>query len=314
MTSPQVMALFEAVKIGDIELLRVALARGAPVDSRHKCGQTPLMVASWNGHLGIAAELLAAGADINARSSDQLTALAFAAWGGQKSMMKFLIARGADVLARDGIEQNLLHHAAVSKSAEVVQLALEFGLPINEFDLTGHSPLQLAREEGSPEIVQIFLQAGAVMQRGGSQMNTQSLFEYIEGLKSNGDFKPFSAILIGTIPELVELHTPNGNVLGSGCLQDKNGVMPFLVRPNDFEHHKKLLFEVAGEYRISRMTDPLDESVEPYETEGRINKLLAPPAVMVQFRVDPIDDAGDEDKAVDIFLTGIALRGDQRTE
>jgi hypothetical protein len=65
--------------------------------------------------------------------------------------------------------------------------------------------------------------------------NAQSLFEYIERLKSRGKMKKFTATLEGTMPEIVEFHTLNGSVLGSGTFHCQGGLLSFLVRPETFE-------------------------------------------------------------------------------
>lgn len=67
--------LHESVEIGDLNLATYLLKKGAQVDSLDIAHQTPLMIASFNGHFDIMKLLLEKGANPNAQSYDHKTAL-----------------------------------------------------------------------------------------------------------------------------------------------------------------------------------------------------------------------------------------------
>ncbi|MFH1115319.1 MAG: ankyrin repeat domain-containing protein [Pseudomonadota bacterium] len=151
-------ALIWAAFLGDVELVRLLLEKGAEVNVRLTDGLTPLLCAmtgSWrNGihkSLGSRFEvnvlernrppaekfsdrrmemvklLLDHGADVNALPAKGTTALMWAINRGQAEMVQLLLERGADPNAklRDG--STLLQSAALLGCAEVVKLLIEHG-------------------------------------------------------------------------------------------------------------------------------------------------------------------------------------------
>lgn len=73
----EVVDYLEAVKSGDVDMLRSAIARGAHVDTHHRCGMSGLIIAADAGHSGVVECLLEHRADVNFLWSMQ-TALFYA--------------------------------------------------------------------------------------------------------------------------------------------------------------------------------------------------------------------------------------------
>ena len=69
----------------------------------HKPGTdlTQLMLASAMGNVEVVRELIERGADINQRGPRKSTALMFAAGGGHLEIVKVLVERGADIFAAE---------------------------------------------------------------------------------------------------------------------------------------------------------------------------------------------------------------------
>ena len=92
----------EAVKRGEAEGVRNALARGASANAKDEGGVGALIWAARYGYADCAAALMEKGADVNATDkSHGFTALLVAAWQGRTGTLKLLMEKGADVNAVD---------------------------------------------------------------------------------------------------------------------------------------------------------------------------------------------------------------------
>jgi ankyrin repeat protein len=111
----QQSALHKAVNNANV--LRLLLDAGAPTDTRDASGLTPLMDASWHGHLDAVQLLLKAGADLDARSATGASALTLAARHGHPVVVAHLLQAGADVESKNEAGESALWlsapHAAV---------------------------------------------------------------------------------------------------------------------------------------------------------------------------------------------------------
>ena len=92
-------SLLEAVAVGDLNVVRTTLARGASPDTRDELGRTPLMLAADRGDRDVAEALLDHGAAIDARTLSGDTALMVAASRGRVDVVRLLLERSADVTA-----------------------------------------------------------------------------------------------------------------------------------------------------------------------------------------------------------------------
>lgn len=91
-------ALHTAAAYGRAGVAEVLLDRGADVNARERCANTPLHLAARNGHLATARVLVDRGADTDAMEADSLsTALVLACDAGHWDIAKLLVERGADV-------------------------------------------------------------------------------------------------------------------------------------------------------------------------------------------------------------------------
>ena len=93
-------ALHRAAQVGDIEVLRAALAAGVDVDARDGQGWTALMHAVNKGYPLLVEPLLAAGAGVDVRAPDGATALFMAAVLGHTEIIALLMKAGADISIR----------------------------------------------------------------------------------------------------------------------------------------------------------------------------------------------------------------------
>jgi ankyrin repeat protein len=114
------------------------LARGADVNATERHGQTALMWAAAEGHVGVVRALLEAGADFRTPVPSGFTPLAFAVREGRTEVVRVLLKAGADV-------------------NEAMQPKRTGG----RGPARGTSPLILAVENGHFELAVVLLTAGA---------------------------------------------------------------------------------------------------------------------------------------------------------
>ena len=115
--------LFEAIRSGDTQRVRIALGAGADPNSRDATGATLLMYAVIHGSRESVRLLLDRGAYVNAANGNGSTALMWAA--GDTTMAKLLLERGAAVEARTADGTTALAVAARYGNAESLRLLLE---------------------------------------------------------------------------------------------------------------------------------------------------------------------------------------------
>lgn len=118
---------------GDIEVMRLCLAHGVPVDYQTELGTSVLAAVAIGAMVGrdwnTAAFLLENGADVNWRDDDGLTALHLAAsaqlWDFDKLAMENLVRAGADPGALDSLDLSPLHYAAAMNNRRAMAVLLQ---------------------------------------------------------------------------------------------------------------------------------------------------------------------------------------------
>jgi len=139
--------LRHACKIGDAELVRSLVQKGADVNSEGQVGQASLLVASWHGHVGIAQFLLDHGARIDTVDSVERSALMLHLERSLASekLITLMLERGADANAVDLHQRTPLMYACkTSGNAHIVHLLLRNGADVNAVDKNGNTPLMHA--------------------------------------------------------------------------------------------------------------------------------------------------------------------------
>lgn len=136
------------------------------LQARSSDGWTPLHLAAFFGHSGLANALLDRGADANARSTNQMknTPLHAAAAGRQVELVRILLTREADPNARQRGGWTALHSAAQTGDLEIIQLLLSHRADINARADNNQTALDLALTEDHHEVVRLLEHGGANLQ------------------------------------------------------------------------------------------------------------------------------------------------------
>jgi ankyrin repeat protein len=148
--------LFQAIRRGDVTLLKDILRRGTPPDVRTTDGTTPLMAAALHGQSEMVDCLLRHGADPRARNHRGVTPLLWAA--REPAKVRMLIDRGADANAASDLDNTPLMAAAGSPdAAPSVQILLEHGADPLRRNKSGRSALFFAAQSGNSKALRLLL-------------------------------------------------------------------------------------------------------------------------------------------------------------
>jgi len=125
---------------------------------RNPLGETPLMMAAVQGHLGIVQALFKAGGDVS--SGQGWSALHYAAWRGHADVCKFLLENGADIDARgpNGITPVMM--AVRSGDLETVKWLVWEVADLSLKSVDGASALSWAEKLGMEDIAKHLRLAG----------------------------------------------------------------------------------------------------------------------------------------------------------
>ncbi len=153
--------LFEAVRSGKVECVKLLLEHGADVNFTESHDQTALAKATIDSNLECVKLLLEAGADVNKADQHQRTTLTWAATLSNLACMNQLLEAGADVNKEDLDGQTPLFEAAYRGDALGVQLLLEAGASVNVADRGEGKLLWAAAWGGDATCMDLLLKAGA---------------------------------------------------------------------------------------------------------------------------------------------------------
>ncbi|XP_029386520.1 ankyrin repeat domain-containing protein 50 isoform X1 [Echeneis naucrates] len=162
--------LTSAAHEGSSNVVELLLAHGSdPLISDHQ-GQTPLSLASRQGHVKVLSVLLhwaksqapeTAVEMMEHIDNEGWTALRSAAWGGHGEAVQLLLDAGADVDGCDGEGRTALRAAAWGGHEAIVLTLLDYGARVDKADSKGRTPLIAAAYMGHHEAVEILLDHNA---------------------------------------------------------------------------------------------------------------------------------------------------------
>jgi hypothetical protein len=146
--------LYEAVRHGDMESIRVALESGViDVNMRDQYNKTPLMVACSHGRLDIVSFLINHGADVNAIDNFCWTPLHHACHTGEVKVVRLLLDNGANIDAQGANGGTPLMRAIESTHRAMVKLLVDRGAKVTLENKVGDNALEVARKWGDDYIL-----------------------------------------------------------------------------------------------------------------------------------------------------------------
>lgn len=162
--------LHNAAQLGDLEMAKALIAKGADVNARTTrpqggrgggggggrggppAEQTPLMLAARGNHVDVMQSLIKAGADPKLKAQDGTTLLMAAANSGHIEAVRYAYELVPDIAAVTANKQTAMHSALAGTLQNstpldicvVIQFLAEKGADLTAADATGKTPLTLA--------------------------------------------------------------------------------------------------------------------------------------------------------------------------
>lgn len=147
--------LFEAARLGRVDMIAPLLKAGVDIDGTDKRGFTPLILAAYNGQMPAVEALLAAGADACKPDAGQgNTALMGVAFKGDDAIAARLLQTRCDVNARNKAGQTALMMAALFGRTGQIDMLLKAGADRTLADATGRTAASVAAAQGNTEMAQ----------------------------------------------------------------------------------------------------------------------------------------------------------------
>lgn len=120
----------------DIGTIKLLIAAGASIHPVHESWKEARLIhdAAGSGKLGMVQFLLSMGEAVDATDCDGCQAIHAAAWGGQRAMVDFLLGVGAKATIPDA-HQVALHYAAAFGDMDAAKRLLAEGVSVNQEEL-----------------------------------------------------------------------------------------------------------------------------------------------------------------------------------
>jgi ankyrin repeat protein len=152
------LTLHEACAVGAAERAQALLAnpatRGRDIDTHSTDGFTPLALACFFGHEGLAAWLVNQGANVRlaATNAMRVAPIHAASAGRHFGILSMLVKSGADVNARQQQGFTALHAAAQNGDEASLRLLLNHGADRTARAASNQTPLDLALQNGHASV------------------------------------------------------------------------------------------------------------------------------------------------------------------
>lgn len=165
-----------AVQNGHAEVVRLLLAKGAPLSSFDSDRGPLIHQAAGSGHLDVLRVLVQHGASLDVKDKSGNTLLHAASSGSQPEMARYLISRGADVNAKNFSRETPLHVVGgweilflkggervhrMKRAESTARVLLDAGAEVNAKDNNHGTPLHHAAFSVVASVAELLLSRGA---------------------------------------------------------------------------------------------------------------------------------------------------------
>nr|CAB3258919.1 kinase D-interacting substrate of 220 kDa-like [Phallusia mammillata] len=151
-------ALSFAAKLGEEDVIRLLLDRGAFLNLADHHGDTALIKATKHGHQNCVKILLSKFADVDLKGKDGKTALHFACEMGNMTIVKELLACNPNIDVRNSDHETPLVRAVKEGNCPVVKLLLNHGASVAATDKNHDSPIHSAIRAQNVQMLELLLQ------------------------------------------------------------------------------------------------------------------------------------------------------------
>lgn len=158
-------ALFEAVKMRDVETARRLLKASVNPNGRDPTGDTALLQAVDTDNMELVALLLEHGAQIDVTGRG-FTPLGLAVRNNNLPMVRLLLRASPDVNRKNADGNTPLHSAVVMDYLDIARVLLTTAPDLAIYNREGLTALAVAAIEGREEMTRLLLDAGADIERG----------------------------------------------------------------------------------------------------------------------------------------------------
>ena len=148
------LALIRATEKGDYHLLKCLLSKDpSNIDFKDHDGNTPLIWASFTGHVNTIELLLDHGASINVQDNIGLTALMYSVTQRHDHSVNLLLSRGSNVFIKDKDGNTALHWAARSNSESITSVLIGKCADPKQSNNEGLTPLNEAEKHEHRNVI-----------------------------------------------------------------------------------------------------------------------------------------------------------------
>jgi ankyrin repeat protein len=157
--------LHYAAALNSTDIAKVLIDSGANIEAEAVDNQKrshPLHTAARANSVGVAELLISLGAQVDARDAEGSTPLSVAAINGNAEVAEVLLKAGADPLVENSDHDMPIHVAAAWGKLNLVKALVSHGVDINiRTKACGYTPLWAATKWDRPDVVEFLLRHGA---------------------------------------------------------------------------------------------------------------------------------------------------------
>jgi len=152
-----------ACDIGNVELVKYLVEKGANVNHIIKAGHSLLILSSKDENIEIINILLSSGADINYKNKTGDTFFTYVCKHNYMILFNCSLVKDMDINAENGYGHTGLIYMCMVGNIENVKLLIKIGVNVNHINKHGDTALTFACVAGHIDIVKLLLANGAII-------------------------------------------------------------------------------------------------------------------------------------------------------